>query len=111
MLGTQTTHVRHIFQGLASLIIIITGIKLGSTLVIPLLLSALLALVANPLVSLLARLHVPRIFGIVLTLTGFVVFALFFLGNKPKSTWPTKAFRSILIPLLTPSIPRPWLVC
>ena len=35
MLGTQTTHVRHIFQGLASLIIIITGIKLGSTLVIP----------------------------------------------------------------------------
>lgn len=81
MRGTQTTHVRHIFQGLASLIIIITGIKLGSTLVIPLLLSVLLALVANPLVSLLARLHIPRIIGIVLTLTAFVFFALFFLGN------------------------------
>jgi len=81
MWGTQTTHVRHVFQGLAALIIIITGIKLGSTLVIPLLLSALLALVANPLVSLLARLHIPRLLGIVLTLTAFVFFALFFLGN------------------------------
>ncbi len=81
MRDNQTTHVRHTFQGLAALIIIITGIKLGSSLVVPLLLSVLLALVANPLVSMLARLHIPRLLGIVLTLTAFVFFALFLLGN------------------------------
>ncbi|WP_066017002.1 AI-2E family transporter [Endozoicomonas atrinae] len=81
MQGIKTTHVRHIFQGLAALIIIMTGIKLGSTLVIPLLLSALLALLANPLVDLLARFKIPRILGIIFTLTAFVIFALFFLGN------------------------------
>ncbi len=81
MRGIKTTHVRHVFQGLASLIVIMTGIKLGSTLVIPLLLSALLALLANPVVDLLARFRIPRILGIVCTLTAFVIFALFFLGN------------------------------
>lgn len=81
MRGIKTTHVRHIFQGLAALIIIMTGIKLGSTLVIPLLLSALLALLANPVVNLLARFRIPRILGIVFTLTAFVIFTLFFLGN------------------------------
>lgn len=81
MPGIKTTHVRHVLQGLAALIIIITGIKLGSTLVIPLLLSALLTLLANPVVNFMGRYKVPRIIGIVLTLTAFVIFALFFLGN------------------------------
>lgn len=81
MRGIKTTHVRHSFQGLAALIIIMTGIKLGSTLVIPLLLSALLTLLANPVVNALTRFKIPRVIGILLTLTAFVIFALFFLGN------------------------------
>ena len=81
MRGIKTTDVRHIFQGLAALFIIITGIKLSTTLVIPLLLSALLALLANPVVDFLARFRVPRILGILFTLTAFVIFALLFLGN------------------------------
>ncbi|CAM3421117.1 AI-2E family transporter [Parendozoicomonas haliclonae] len=81
MPGIETTGVRQALQGFAALIIIMTGIKLGSTLIIPLLLSALLTLLANPVVSFLHRFRVPRIIGIVITLVGFLVFAMFFLGN------------------------------
>lgn len=81
MPGIKSTQVLQVLQGLAALIIIMTGIKLASTLVIPLLLSALLALLANPIVNFLHRYKIPRIIGIALTLFSFVIFALYFLGN------------------------------
>ncbi|WP_067519848.1 AI-2E family transporter [Endozoicomonas ascidiicola] len=81
MPGIKSTQVRQVLQGLAALIIIMTGIKLGSTLVIPLLLSALLTLLANPIVNFLHRFKVPRVIGIISTLIAFVIFALYFLGN------------------------------
>ena len=84
-MSKQTTSVRHAFSALASLVIIITGIKLGGTLVIPLLLSLFLTLLIHPVVNHLAHFRIPRALGITLTLTAFVLFMMIFLGTIGQS--------------------------
>ena len=78
MQSVQSQQARHILQGLAAFVIVVTGIKLGNTLVMPLLLSAFLTLLANPLVNLLERCRFPRSIAIVFTLTAFVIIMLTF---------------------------------
>ena len=84
-MSTQTTSVRHIFLSLASLVIIITGIKLGDALVVPLLLSLFLTLLIHPVVEQLTRLYIPRALGITLTLTAFILLMMMFLGTIGQS--------------------------
>ncbi|OED43700.1 hypothetical protein ACH42_09475 [Endozoicomonas sp. (ex Bugula neritina AB1)] len=79
-MSKQATSVRHAFSGLASLVIIIAGIKLGDALVAPLLLSLFITLLIHPVVEYLARFHIPRILGITFTLTAFVLFMVVFVG-------------------------------
>jgi predicted PurR-regulated permease PerM len=52
----------------ASIIVIIAGLRAGVTLVIPILLAAFLAAVLHPLVSWLQRRHVPKWLAVILTI-------------------------------------------
>ena len=81
MQNVQSQQARHILQALAAFVIVVTGIKLGNTLVMPLLLSAFLALLANPLVNLLEGCRFPRSIAIIFTLTVFVVLMFTFVSS------------------------------
>ncbi len=81
MASEQTTSVQKHLQAIASLVIIVTGVKLAGSLVVPMLLAAFLALVIHPLVNTLTRFHIPRSLGIFLTLTSFVIFFVLFAGT------------------------------
>lgn len=81
MMGVKKTYLYHYVMSMAALVVIITGIKLGSEIVVPLLLSSMLALLAHPIVEMCVRRKIPRAVGIMLTLTLFVVLLIFVLAS------------------------------
>ena len=58
---------------LAALVIIMAGIKLASSIVIPVLLAFFIAILCNPPVSFLERLKVPRILGITIVIAVILI--------------------------------------
>ncbi|WP_062270701.1 AI-2E family transporter [Endozoicomonas arenosclerae] len=59
----------------AALVIILAGIRLGSDILSPLLFSYFLAILLNPGINALSRLHIPRILGI-LVVVSLLIFAI-----------------------------------
>ncbi|ROQ29979.1 AI-2E family transporter [Gallaecimonas pentaromativorans] len=66
--------------GLAALVIVLAGIKLSADLLVPLLLSAFIAITCNPLVNWLERHKVPRPLAVVLIIFLIVLIGLMLTG-------------------------------
>jgi len=66
---------------LAMLVIILAGVKAAAEILVPFLLAVFLAMVLNPLVALLERMHIlPRILGVMLLVAAAVVVLMLFIG-------------------------------
>lgn len=65
---------------LAMLVIILAGVKAAADIVVPFLLAVFLAMVLNPLVTMLERRRVPRILGVTLLVTAVIVVVMLFIG-------------------------------
>ncbi|BDH45782.1 pheromone autoinducer 2 transporter [Salmonella enterica subsp. enterica serovar Choleraesuis] len=73
-----------LFIMLASLVIILAGIKIAADIIVPFILALFLAVILNPLVTLLIRLRMPRIIAVSLIITIIVLLMLLllaYLGN------------------------------
>ncbi|KEQ18787.1 AI-2E family transporter [Endozoicomonas numazuensis] len=60
----------------ASLVIILAGIRLGSEILSPLLFSYFLAILLNPAINALSRLHIPRVLGILVIVSVLIIVIL-----------------------------------
>ncbi|NDJ57451.1 AI-2E family transporter [Enterobacteriaceae bacterium 4M9] len=96
---------------LGMLTIILAGIRVSADLIVPFILALFIAVILNPLVRLLGRLHIPRVLAVSLLVTAIVMLAVLlvaYLGtslNELARTLPQ--YRSSLVaPLQTL---EPWL--
>ena len=73
MISADNSRSAHYLSTLAALVIILTGIKLASDLLTPMLLALFIALIVNPLVVGLGKLRIPRAAAILLVTTVVVI--------------------------------------
>lgn len=83
---------------LASIVIIVAGLKYAAPMIIPILMAIFLATVSYPLTRLLIKCHFPRLLSVLVTVMincGFLVglgFLMNYLASDLKRTIPTKYF-------------------
>jgi AI-2 transport protein TqsA len=96
---------------LGMLVIVLAGIKVAADLIVPFVLALFVAVILNPVVSLLERIRIPRALAIVLLVSAIVMLAVLLLAylgtslNELARTLPQ--YRSSLIAPL--SSLEPWL--
>jgi predicted PurR-regulated permease PerM len=69
-----------LFVAMASLVIILAGIKAASTIVVPFLLSIFIAIMCNPLISKATQYRIPKPIAVIFVISVFVSVVLFLAG-------------------------------
>ena len=82
---SQTTSSVKVFVILASLVIILAGIKSASVIVVPFLLSLFLAMACSPLINWASRYKIPRALAVILVILLIVVFGFMLTGLVGQS--------------------------
>ncbi|WP_252179018.1 AI-2E family transporter [Endozoicomonas sp. 4G] len=80
----QLTEIQNISRYIviaASLVVILAGIRLGSEILSLLLFSYFLAILLNPAINALSRLHIPRVLGILLVVSVLIVAILMIVAS------------------------------